>query len=66
MPQSLSALAVFEVVPGSVISSHMVAHNYPYLKSQGIWHPILVPVGSRYTCDTYMQEKYSYALNKNK
>jgi hypothetical protein len=38
MAQRLRALAAFEEDPGSVLSTHMVSHNHPYLQFQEMWH----------------------------
>lgn len=60
----LAALAEDTVVS----NTHIVAHNYPWLQSQGIQCPILASVGTRknevhrHTCKIFTHIKYKSNL----
>lgn len=54
--------------PDSDSSAHMVAHDFPELQCQGIWHPLLISRGTRHAHGTqaYMQAKHLHIKIKNK
>lgn len=56
------------LVEGSDSSTHKVAHDFPELQYQGIWHPLLISRGTRHAHGThaYMQAKHLHIKIKNK